>query len=94
MTIRPKQFARIGECHLEKAVLDVLLEAKYKEELGLGPANISRRAGVYRGRTSMRDAITAGILFKLEEKGKVERLRRGVWRLSDKEFNKRRDDIR
>ena len=29
--IRPKQFTRIGEFHLEEAILDVLLEARPKD---------------------------------------------------------------
>ena len=32
MTIRPKQFARIGEFHLEEAILDVMLEGKHKSQ--------------------------------------------------------------
>lgn len=30
--IRPKQLARLGEFHLEEAVLDVLLDAKHEDE--------------------------------------------------------------
>jgi len=49
--IRPKQLARLGEFHLEEAILDVLLEARH-EELCLGAAEISRQAGIYRERPS------------------------------------------
>ena len=71
--IRPKQHARMGHFHLEKAVLDVLLEAKHEGDC-LGPAAISRRAGIYRERGKvdiMHDAIATGILVKLHEEGRV-----------------------
>ena len=92
MTIRPKQLARIGEFHLEEAVLDVLCES-HPEGYGLGAAEISRRAGIYRrsGVVQMNDAIVTGILNQLHDHGKVNR---GGWALSDSEYDRRREDIR
>ena len=97
--IRPKQHARMGEFHLEEAVLDVLLEAKHESNC-IGAAEISRRAGIYRERGTqdmMNDAIVTGLLNKLESQGKVQRgaqlSGRGGWELTDKEFESRRDDI-
>ena len=43
--IRPKQHARMGEFHLEEAVLDVLLESRYENEC-LGAAEVGKRAGI------------------------------------------------
>ena len=104
MSIRPKQTARMGEFHLEEAVLDVLLEAYHEEEC-LGPAEISNRAGIYRkpgggdggaAIKNMNDPIVMGLLNKLNEGGKVRRCTQpngsGGWMLSDEEFQMRRDD--
>ena len=49
MSIRPKQLSRMGQFYLEESILDTLLEAKHEGEC-LGPAEISRRAGVFRDR--------------------------------------------
>ena len=97
--IRPKQFARMGEFHLEEAVLDVLLEAKHQGDC-LGAAEISKRAGIYRERGSediMNDAIVTGLLAKLADSNRVQRCTqsndRGGWELTDREFAIRRDDV-
>lgn len=98
MSIRPKQLSRFGEFHLQEAVLDVLCEA-YPEDSGVNAAEISRRAGIYRstGAAGMNDAIVHGILNQLEEQGKVERVNPAIrgsgWRLTDAEYERRRDDI-
>ena len=98
MSIRPKQLTRIGEFHLQEAVLDVLCNA-HPEGFGLGAADISRRAGIYRdaGVVHMNDAIVTGFLNQLYEQGRVEQTPqqggRGGWRLTDKEYERRRDDI-
>ena len=99
MSIRPKQFARMGEFHIEEAVLDVLLEAYHENEC-LGPKKISIRAGIYRERGSeniMNDAIAIGILTKLASQNRVQRCKqqneKGGWKLTEKEFESRRDDI-
>ncbi len=98
MSIRPKQLSRIGEFHLQEAVLDVLCNA-HPEGYGVGAADIGRRAGIYRdpGVMNMNDAIVHGLLNQLHEQGKVERAPqqggRGGWRLTDKEYERRRDDI-
>ncbi len=97
--IRPKQFSRMGEFYLEEAILDVLLEAKYEGQC-LGPAKISRRAGIFRERgreNIMNDAITMGLLVKLSDQRRVQRCTqpndKGGWELTDVEFQIRRDDI-
>ena len=37
MSIRPKQMARIGEFHIQEAILDILLNA-YQDGCGVGAA--------------------------------------------------------
>ena len=99
MTIRPKQLARIGEFHLEEAVLDVLCDNQ-PEGYGLGAAEISRRTGIYRsaGVVGLNDAIVHGLLNQLFEQRKVIKQKqmnnRGGWALSDSEYQRRREDIR
>ena len=97
--LRPKQMARLGEFHLEEAILDVLLEARHEGQC-LGAAEISKRAGIFRDpgpQVNMNDAIVHGLANKLSIAGKVERCKqtngRGGWWLSDKEFERRRDDV-
>lgn len=97
--IRPKQFARLGEFYLEEAVLDVLLEARHKDEC-IGASEISKRAGIFRDRGSediMNDAIVHGMLAKLCDENKVERCTqpngKGGWKLTNAEFERRRDDV-
>ena len=101
MSIRPKQFARIGEFHIEESILDVLLEAKH-EDVCMGAAEISQRAGIFREGgvkdiKGMNDAIVTGMLAKLYKEDKVKRCLQekgqGGWKLTEKEFSKRRDDI-
>ena len=98
MSIRPRQLSWIGEFHLQEALLDVLCDA-YPEGFGVGAAEISRRAGIYRdpGVMNMNDAIVHGLLNQLYDQGKVERVDqengRGGWRLTEKEHERRRDDI-
>ncbi|MDR2709360.1 MAG: hypothetical protein LBC07_05250 [Elusimicrobiota bacterium] len=96
--IRPKQFTRIGEFYLEEAVLDVLLEARCENgDACIGAAEISKRAGIYgdTGKVHMNDAIATGLLNKLCAAGKVERCsqrnKRGGWKITDKEFERRKD---
>jgi hypothetical protein len=103
--IRPKQLARLGEFHLEEAILDVLLEAAHEEEC-IGGAAISERAGIYRepdsreagGIAAGNDWVVGGLLTKLRKAGRVERCEqangRGGWKLTDAEFQRRRDDVR
>ncbi len=97
--VRPKQFSRMGEFYLEEAILDVLLEAKHEGQC-LGPAEISRRAGIFRERgiqDIMNDAIATGLLVKLSDQRRVQRCtqanNKGGWELTDAEFQIRRDDI-
>lgn len=93
MSIRPKQLARMGEFHLEEAILDVLLNM-YPEETSIGNAELSRRAGIFRetGVSGMNDAIVVGMCNKLEAQGKLEKVPKG-WKLSKAEYERRRDDI-
>ena len=94
--IRPKQFARIGEFHLEEAVLDVLLEAHHENER-LGAAEIGKRTGIFResgyAKKSGNDDIVWGILGKLIKHGRVKKVDK-AFLLSDDEFERRRDDVR
>lgn len=98
MSIRPKQLSRIGEFHLQEALLDVLCDA-HPEGFGVGAADISRRTGIYRdpGVMNMNDAIVHGLLNQLFDQGKVERAEqpngKGGWKLTEKEYERRRDDI-
>jgi len=99
MSIRPRQLSRMGTFYLQEAVLDILYE-HYPEGYGVGAADISKRAGIYRDRGPsdiMNDAIVTGVLNSLHEEGKVERIEqeggRGGWRLTESQYNRRRDDV-
>lgn len=99
MSIRPRQLSRMGEFYLKEAVLDILCE-HYPEGYGIGAADISKRAGIYRDRgveNILNDAIVWGLLNSLHEEGKVERMEqesgRGGWKLTQSEYNRRRDDV-
>ena len=87
--------ARIGMFHLEEAVLDVLSDARSGEPC-LGPAEISRRARIFRKSQfddRMHDAITAGILNKLFDDDRVRRCTqesgRQGWMITDREYRLR-----
>ena len=96
--IRPKQLARIGAFYLHEAVLDVLYDHHQHDKHGLGPAEIGRRAGIYRepGVVHMNDAIVTGCLNELHDQRRVERKPQeggvGGWRLSEEEYGRRSDD--
>lgn len=94
-----KQMGRIAEFYLEEAVLAVLVQA-HRARKCIGPAEISRRAGIFREPgaggeeiKSMNDAIVTGILVKLHRSGKVERCQQsanvGGWKVTDEEFDRR-----
>ena len=80
--------AELGMFHLEKAVVTVLQSAHDGGEESLGPAEISRRAGIFRNRglglddQGLFDDLTSGTLAKLIAEGRIERPRRGRYRLS------------
>lgn len=105
MSARAQQFALAGEFLLEEAVLDVLWEARRNGEC-LGPAEISKRAGIFResglAKKSGNDDIVWGILAKLVKHGRVHKCRKDPlkskkedgWELADDEFEKRHDDMR
>ncbi len=95
--ISPKQLARLGSFFLHEAILDVLCK-HYQGGHGLGPAEIGKRAGIYRdpGEVHMNDAIVTGFLNDLHKQGKVKRENqeggRPGWQLSEEEYDRRRDD--
>ena len=91
--LHPKQLARIGIFYLEEAVLDVLLEAKYEQEL-LWPADICERANMTYILFEKGD-MAYGVLAKLEAEGRVESSPKPKrrWQLTDEEFEKRREDL-
>ena len=103
--ISPKEHARMGVSHLEEAVLDVLLEARHEGNC-IGPAEISRRAGIFRERGEgvvseegmLNDAMVTGVLVKLAMEGKVQRCTQTRashqlgWEITGREFDMRRDD--
>ena len=94
--MKPKEFAKMGEFYLEKAILDVLLDMKYRNQC-IGAAEISRKSGIYRepGEIGLNDAIVSGMLNKLYDEQKVNRCPLGEkkgWELTDEEFSKRKDD--
>ena len=72
--------ARIGMECLEEAVMAVLVNAQPRK--GLGPSEISRRAGIYRNHgygddKECYDSITDGTLARLVRAGRVVRLKKG-----------------
>jgi hypothetical protein len=95
MSINPKQFARIGEFHLEEAILAVLLEEKHKKRC-IGALEIADQTGIYRikGVAGMNDAIVTGMLNKLARENKVQQCKQingqGGWELTDNEFARRK----
>ena len=88
MTTTIQQLASKGEALLSEAVLKVLFQESKKVVppavfAGIGPAEIGKLTGIYRGESSkMNDAIVIGLLNKLCEEGKVEKVRRGKWKLT------------
>jgi DNA-binding IclR family transcriptional regulator len=94
--LSPKQLSQKGVSYLEEAVLDVLFKA-YNQE-SLSAREISRRAGLPRREHEKweDDMIAYGVLDKLQNEGRVknDRLGKGAgrWQLTEKEFEKRRDD--
>ena len=66
--LTPSHHSRVGVEHLEQAVLGVLRIAGRC----MGPAEISRMAGIYR-EPPLQDAITHGVLNKLLADGRVAR---------------------
>ena len=92
MTIRAQHLSRIGQAHLQEAVLDVLLEA-YGESDGLKPDEISKRAGIHRRSIhgGNQNHIVAGILAALEDKGLVRSMQTHaavyrIWQLTKSEY--------
>ena len=77
----PSAHGRAGMRELQEAVRLVLADGEC-----LGPAEISRRTGIYRG-GRWHDMIVQGVLDSLQDKGEVEQCdqiggsRRG-WRLT------------
>lgn len=99
MSISPKQLGRFGTFYLQEAVLDTLYHHKLNSKYGLGAAEISRRADIYRERgiaDIINDAIVTGILNSLHELNKVERAEqstgKGGWKITQSEFEKRGEE--
>lgn len=100
MNIRPRQLSRMGTFYLQEAVLDILF-VHFRKPHGLGPAEISKRADIYRERgvtNTLNDAIVWGLLNTLHEQGKVQRVKqvggKGGWKLTPAEYKRRKEDIR
>lgn len=94
MSLDIKRNAQLGQFHLEQAVIEILFDV-YQENGCLGPAEISKRAMIFRERGSediMNDSIVTGILTKLSSENRVERCtqnnNRGGWKLTEKEYEK------
>lgn len=68
MNVTAQHNAREGIVRLEDAILEVLAPGEC-----LGPAEISRRAGIYRGSGSWKNMITQVVLQKLHDAGRVAR---------------------
>ena len=94
--LSPKQLAKKGISYLEEAVLDVLFRT-YNQE-SLSSREISKRAGLPRREHEKweDDMIAYGVLDKLQVEGRVKNNQPGRgpdrWQLTEKEFEKRRDD--
>ncbi len=96
MTTRAKHISRIGQAHLQEAVLDVLFGV-YKSGVGLKPKAISKRAGIYQGtihgENRNQNHIVAGILGMLWDQGKVvadgTQGAYRAWCLAESEYNAR-----
>lgn len=87
-----KELAQKGTELLEEAVLGVFLDT-YSSRFGIGAAEISKRAEIYRDSKPlerMNDAITWGILSKLYGEGRIVKLAqengKGGFKLSDEEL--------
>ena len=89
--LRPKQLAQTGISYIEKAIIDLLFEAGMNKEK-VGPTEISRRLGTHLPEYEFPCAITNGFLSKLKDRGLVENVGHGDWRLSEIEREKRRQD--
>lgn len=76
---------QIAMAYLEEAVLDVLLKAKEEGCGCLGPAEVSHRTGIYRGKHRLVDAMAAGTLNRLFDRELVSRCRqpngRSGWKI-------------
>jgi len=77
MIIRPRQLSRMGMFYLQEAVLDVLYE-HYNEGYGIGAAEISRRAGIYREREifSLASLIKEFSMERVQKGGAVFNIKR------------------
>lgn len=95
MTTRAKHLARLGQAHLQEAILDVLFHS-YRVKRGLKPKQISLRAGIYRGSIDPGNPshVMRGILGRLEKANKIEAVQEFPgsimgWRLTAKEYKRR-----
>jgi hypothetical protein len=86
--MNPKQQARLGLFHLEEAILDVL-----SVEEPLEPSPISTRIGIRSltdASSTLAYAIVHGVLVKLKEEGRVDRVGNNQgWKLTERQRNER-----
>ena len=95
--LHPEQLARIGIFYLGEAMLDVLCEAYNQEPLTA--KEVGRRVGISRRQSEnwVDDTIAYGVLDILQNEKRVKNNQpgrgAGRWQLTEKEFEKRRDDL-
>lgn len=100
MSERAKHLARIGQAHLEEAVLEALFHLYERNSFGHQLSIIAHIAGIYTG-TSMHEEnsnhITAGIIGRLRDANRVREVGRSTgarkrmhWRLTDDEYQARK----
>ena len=86
--LSPREHARVGEYHLEKAVIGVLFETR-SEGKCVGATEIGWRAGIFceAGPGCFGNAIVAGVLCKMHAQGRIRRCKqssaRNGWELAD-----------
>ena len=92
MTERARELSRSGQDDIREAILDVLYDA-HDSNSGIGAAEISQRAGIFRGlppEYRLNDGIATNLLYDLKAREKVKRARqsngRWGWLLSDEEY--------
>lgn len=86
----PKQLARIGIFYLEEAILEVLFKAMETspENPFVRAVDIARKIGVEHWTNE--NWLVSDILYKLKTEGRVEQKeRRGPWKLTETEYQKR-----
>ena len=95
VTTRAKHLARLGQEHLQEAILDVLFHS-YSVKGGLRPKQISLRAGIYRRSIDPGNPshVMRGMLGRLVRAKKIEAVQEYPgsimgWRLTAREYKRR-----